>query len=70
MTKLTNPFTYSYWGCNDKSGPGTRLKWDYCVPSEIPVSPYKTISTARPPYNKGNLPTKEEMDKVMFYKTI
>ena len=45
-----------YWGSSDRTGPGTRLKWDYCVPSEIPLSPYSSPTTARPPYNKGNLP--------------
>ena len=53
-----------YWGSSDRTGPGTRLKWDYCVPSEIPLSPYSSPTTARPPYNKGNLPINEGENQV------
>ena len=59
-----NQWSCRYWGSGDRSGPGTRLKWDYCVPSEIPTSPYQSLTTGRPPYNKGNLPTEEDSNKV------
>ena len=56
-----------YWG-SDKTGPGTRLKWDYCVPSELPLNPHFNPSTGRPPYNKGNLPISNDVEQVITKK--